>query len=211
MLSIKDLAQELNVSDKTVRRKIKELNITPIQIDKRNGKKFYSENSLEEIKSAFIEALDTLDNSNMDTAGQGLDTSKIVQATAKAEQEKTRLDSIDNDGTEVRQRLDNSNETAILSLLEKDLAFYKAQLEEKDKQIANLNDLLSKSNDLLSQEQKLNLINQKQIDDLRNQLLLTAPKEDSIPEKEILSSNDADIINNKPEEKKSFWKRLFNR
>ena len=94
---------------------------------------------------------------------------------------------------------------AIYSIFEKQIAFYQAQLEEKDKQISNLSASLSKSNELLQNEQQLNLLNLKQIDTLKAQLLLETQKETTETPTEEAETIEKD--DEKP--KKSFFHRLF--
>lgn len=107
---------------------------------------------------------------------------------------------------DAQQRTTARNDAQTLTnLLEKQISFLQSQLEEKDKQISNLSASLEKSNELLSNEQHLNLLNVKQIEDLRAQLLLDKPKETA----ETPTEEAETIEKSEEKQKKSFISRLF--
>ena len=196
MYGIKEIAQVLNVSDKTIRRRIKELNIKESAIDKSTGRKLFSEESLLLLEKSFRQPLDSsLDNAQTATR-QGLDSLDNAEKSFNNE----RLDSLDNDRTTPRQE----EKDPVLSLLEKQLETLQEQLNQKDKQIQDLSTLLSR-------EQELNRHNQLQIEDLNKRLLTYTPKEEdnSFSDNEIIQ--EVNTIDNSKEQKKSFWERLFKR
>ncbi len=194
MYGIKEIAQVLNVSDKTIRRRIKELNIKESAIDKSTGRKLFSEESLLLLEKSFRQPLDSsLDNAQTATR-QGLDSLDNAEKSFNDE----RLDSLDNDKTMPRQE----EKDPVLSLLEKQLETLQEQLNQKDKQIQDLSTLLSR-------EQELNRHNQLQIEDLNKRLLTYTPKEEdnSFSENEVIQ--EVNTIEKNTEQKKSFWERLF--
>ncbi len=194
MYGIKEIAQVLNVSDKTIRRRIKELNIKESAIDKSTGRKLFSEESLLLLEKSFRQPLDSsLDNAQTATR-QGLDSLDNAEKSFNDE----RLDSLDNDKTMPRQE----EKDPVLSLLEKQLETLQEQLNQKDKQIQDLSTLLSR-------EQELNRHNQLQIEDLNKRLLTYTPKEEdnSFSENEVIQEVNTNEKNT--EQKKSFWERLF--
>lgn len=194
MYGIKEIAQVLNVSDKTIRRRIKELNIKESAIDKSTGRKLFSEESLLLLEKSFRQPLDSsLDNAQTATR-QGLDSLDNTEKSFNDE----RLDSLDNDKTMPRQE----EKDPVLSLLEKQLETLQEQLNQKDKQIQDLSTLLSR-------EQELNRHNQLQIEDLNKRLLTYTPKEEdnSFSENEVIQEVNTNEKNT--EQKKSFWERLF--
>lgn len=196
MYGIKEIAQVLNVSDKTIRRRIKELNIKESAIDKSTGRKLFSEESLLLLEKSFRQPLDSsLDNAQTATR-QGLDSLDNAEKSFNNE----RLDSLDNDKTMPRQE----EKDPVLSLLEKQLETLQEQLNQKDKQIQDLSTLLSR-------EQELNRHNQLQIEDLNKRLLTYTPKEEdnSFSENEVIQEVNTNEKNT--EQKKSFWERLFKR
>lgn len=196
MYGIKEIAQVLNVSDKTIRRRIKELNIKESAIDKSTGRKLFSEESLLLLEKSFRQPLDSsLDNAQTATR-QGLDSLDNAEKSFNNE----RLDSLDNDKTMPR----HEEKDPVLSLLEKQLETLQEQLNQKDKQIQDLSTLLSR-------EQELNRHNQLQIEDLNKRLLTYTPKEEdnSFSENEVIQ--EVNTIEKNTEQKKSFWERLFKR
>ena len=194
MYGIKEIAQVLNVSDKTIRRRIKELNIKESAIDKSTGRKLFSEESLLLLEKSFRQPLDSsLDNAQTATR-QGLDSLDNTEKSFNNE----RLDSLDNDKTMPRQE----EKDPVLSLLEKQLETLQEQLNQKDKQIQDLSTLLSR-------EQELNRHNQLQIEDLNKRLLTYTPKEEDNSFSENEAIQEVNTIEKNTEQKKSFWERLF--
>lgn len=192
--SLKEISEKIDRPLRTIQNWFKD--VSEAEIDSVTGARYFDENTIIEV----------LARRKIDFTRQNAQEKEIKEEVK--EEEKTAQDD-----APLRAEARQNDAPSILSLLEKQISFYQSQLEEKDRQISNLNASLSKTNDLLSQEQQLNLINQKRIEDLNNQLLLLAPKEDAITDNEtikeavITPSNEIKTDNEKT--KKSFWKRLF--
>lgn len=192
MYGITEIARLLNVSEKTIRRRIKELNITESAKDKNTGKKLFSEESLLLLKKALGQPLDsawTESRHGLDSLDNNTDSSA-----------NDRLDSLDNDRTAPR----HDEKDPLIILLEKQLNTLQEQLNQKDKQIQDLSTLLSR-------EQELNRHNQLQIEDLNKRLLTYTPEAEDNTFQEVEIRQDTSTIEKNTEQKKSFWERIFKR
>ena len=195
MYNIQEMAQKLNVSDKTIRRQIKKLGITESKLDNKN-RKLYSE-------EAFLKISEQLGNSlesSLDKSRQGLDQGQTPPRHGLDNSEKPinkgSSDSLDNVQAE-------PTTAEVIKVLEKQLDFYKAQIEIKDKEISTLHGQLDNVHTLLSQEQQLALLSQKQIEDLKKQLLLAQPKEETANNDTVSTVSEENTV------KKSWFSRFF--
>ena len=175
MYDIHQIAQIIGKSDRTVLNDIKKLNLKPSLIE---GNKWY---------------FDT------DTVKIICDSRKIAfpEDEPKEEEDTAQLHENARNFTQFHETARNE-ENPYISLLEQQITFLQSQLTSKDAQIDNLNTLLS-------QEQKLNLLNAQIINDLRAQLPLKSSAETVETPIEPVRNEETP----KEEPKKSFWQRLF--
>lgn len=185
MYSLKQIAEMTDKPLRTIQNWFKDIPET--EKDYKTNARFFDEETVIKVLSA-----------------KNITLNKEEKDTFKGEEETAQNDA------PLRETARQNDADAILTLLEKQIDFYKSQIELKDKQISSLTDNLANAQTLILREQELNARLQTKLDEIK---LLSAPKEDTtkdndtVKETNVMPANEAKNDIEKP--KKSFWKRLF--
>lgn len=211
MKSIKELAKELGVSERTIRRYMDKLKVKAI---KQGNKLQFDEDAqtilIKAVKNSFEKNIDNLDNDNIDKC-DNVKQPKNGLNYDKCDNNNDNIDNLDNDNVDkydnVKQpknglNYDKCDNCDKLKLYENKAEMLQSQLEQSQKQIEQM----QKNIDSLNYDKEQLY---KQIDTLST-ALTTAQALQGIEKKQNLLVVGADA-EEQPQQKQGFFARLFRR